>query len=642
MKEIDMTKYFDLKVGFSCNNNCVHCVVTDKKGTRDYSTQEIKDIIDTVDTDRIIGFTGGEATIRKDFFELCSYAKEKGHAVALQTNGTMFGDDEFAKKGRSLIDSVLIAIHSSDKLVHNTIVQSKGEDMYSRTLQGLKNLAKYEYSFSTQTVISKYNMSTLLDTYSLIQSISPKVPMSMTFPHPNGAAWHNRDMVVPTYSEIYPYVQESLDKWAPYLRIEAIPLCFIFPYQNNILYHYDLQILKNEFKREGIDPANKCIGGDLFDETGRIKDYSKADCNEKKKAPLCKNCVFNDICPGVWKEYVMIHHKHLDLFPVTEEMLQESLSDMKKGALIISSNIRCANTCLFCSGGAVLKSKDEIRKETLKQVKSFIDNKYKFVEISGCDPIEMPEILLESVRMLSEAGIEVLLSTHGRGLADLDFAKKLADAGVDSIRIPLYGKDPYQHSKVADINNVSGDPSSFSEALLGICNAHEVGIKIRAQTLITQHNKNDIENIFLTYAAATDDSVDFYTVGVVGISSLDYSYTRDWYVPLKDIGPYIKDLLNSEFLKERDFRVLDVPYCVCGCVDERMDNSLNTVPDLGNQEIESNMASKNNDRIPHYREKKYLDICEKCIAKDKCGGYNLNDQMMFGTWGVTPLRGEDV
>ena len=57
-------KYFDLKVGFSCNNDCIHCVITDKKDTKDLTTEEIKKVIDTIPTDTMVGFTGGEFFIR--------------------------------------------------------------------------------------------------------------------------------------------------------------------------------------------------------------------------------------------------------------------------------------------------------------------------------------------------------------------------------------------------------------------------------------------------------------------------------------------------------------------------------------------------------------------------------------------------
>ena len=160
-------KYFDLKTGFTCNNNCVHCVVTDKKNTKDLSTDDIKKIIDTVSADFIIGFTGGEATIRSDFIELLQYAKDTGHSTALQTNGTQFADWDFAVDVSKHLDHVLIAIHSHVPEIHNSIVRSEG--MYEKTIEGFKNIIKLRIDCSTQTVISKLNIKHLLETYDFIQ-----------------------------------------------------------------------------------------------------------------------------------------------------------------------------------------------------------------------------------------------------------------------------------------------------------------------------------------------------------------------------------------------------------------------------------------------------------------------------------------
>ena len=62
---------FDLKVGFTCNNKCLHCVVEDKKDTKDLTLEEIKHIVDNnvAENDTVV-LTGGEVSIRKDFYEI--------------------------------------------------------------------------------------------------------------------------------------------------------------------------------------------------------------------------------------------------------------------------------------------------------------------------------------------------------------------------------------------------------------------------------------------------------------------------------------------------------------------------------------------------------------------------------------------
>ena len=75
-----MAQLVDLKVGFTCNNNCIHCVISDKFSERELTLLEIQDIINgyieqygTIQ----LTLTGGEITIRKDFVEIMNFVQQK-------------------------------------------------------------------------------------------------------------------------------------------------------------------------------------------------------------------------------------------------------------------------------------------------------------------------------------------------------------------------------------------------------------------------------------------------------------------------------------------------------------------------------------------------------------------------------------
>ncbi|MCD7819715.1 MAG: radical SAM protein, partial [Lachnospiraceae bacterium] len=106
-KGINMNNCADIKVGYACNNKCIHCVIANQKiaAQKKYSyinrttkecLQIIQDSKDNGYNDIVI--TGGEPTIRKDFFEILEFAKSLGMSIYLQTNGRMFMNEEFAKK----------------------------------------------------------------------------------------------------------------------------------------------------------------------------------------------------------------------------------------------------------------------------------------------------------------------------------------------------------------------------------------------------------------------------------------------------------------------------------------------------------------------------------------------------------------
>ena len=93
-------KRVDIKTGFLCNNNCEFCVQAHNKLKGNRSLAEIKaDLDDSRQRCTGVVFTGGEVTIREDFFELVKHAKMLNYKVIqIQSNGRMFSSLDFCKK----------------------------------------------------------------------------------------------------------------------------------------------------------------------------------------------------------------------------------------------------------------------------------------------------------------------------------------------------------------------------------------------------------------------------------------------------------------------------------------------------------------------------------------------------------------
>ena len=295
--------YFTLRVGFSCNNKCVHCFVERKKNVEDLTEEGLKATIDTIPPEATICFTGGEPTIRHDFLRLLQYSKSKGFINALQSNGIKFADKEFLKSTEPYLDSITLPIHSSDRDAFDKTTQIEGS--YDQTMIAFRNLAESSICMTTQTVITQLNYKTLLDTFDMIQSVSPGVGMTLTFPHSTGAA-HSVG-VTPRLSEIGPYILPVLKKYGTLMHTHYIPRCYMHPYQNwvvNVDTHDDGSMWK-----PGTD----------FTSAGWEKlDYGVYQKDSKIKAETCKDCVFNDICIGIWKEYSELYSP-LDLPPVLKD-----------------------------------------------------------------------------------------------------------------------------------------------------------------------------------------------------------------------------------------------------------------------------------------------------------------------------------
>lgn len=310
----------------------------------------------------------------------------------------------------------------------------------------------------------------------------------------------------------------------------------------------------------------------------------------------------------------------------------------KSGALIVSNNKKCMNTCLFCAGtGDKSKTTEEIFQQAIKDANYFIENEYSMIEISGGDPGEF-EGIAEIIYYLKQGGIgNITLSTHGRKMKDEELVKRLAVAGLDRCRIPLYGSTSEIHNKTTQVENSTGD--AFADSTQGIKNLVKHGIKIDGHTVVNMYNKDDIENIINLYMDLTDCFLGNIVIGPSFISTLSYSYTKDWFIPMKDLGPYLSGVIK-ESKKIPDniwFQIRDFPYCVFGQWDESIIN-YEPPPDLGQQLVKEGTRSKENPHVPHYRVKTHFHRCAECSLKNECDGIPVNELKMFGTYGLEPIK----
>lgn len=298
----------DLKIGFRCNNNCIHCVVANKRSTKDLEINLIKDLIKNSQEPEIV-FTGGEPSLYSYLPDLLKYASEEGHICWIQTNGTGFADRELAERCAPYIFNAHVAIHSYRPEVHNSIVQDKTGTMWEKTIQGFRNLKELGVPcMTTQTVVTRLNMETVYDTFRWIQEQWPGTHMSFTYPHMMGNALKNAHEVCFKYSEYKEEMHRIFRDFHELLFIESVPFCYQHPYVDQ-LKSAEKDLLSNFC-------SNK-IGYD-FSGGSHLKNYRDLDLRERRKAIRCLECIYFKECPGVWKEYIDLNYDILDLFPIKE------------------------------------------------------------------------------------------------------------------------------------------------------------------------------------------------------------------------------------------------------------------------------------------------------------------------------------
>ncbi len=284
-----MEKRVDIKTGFSCNNNCRFCVQADNKCKGNRSFEDIKkDLEDSRQRCNDVVFTGGEVTIREDFFDIIKLAKNLGYeSIQIQTNGRMFASLDFCKKAiEARANEFAIALHGCCSEQHDFLTRAKGS--FKQTVRGIKNLKSLGALVLTNTVMTKPNYRNAPEIARLLVKIGVD-QFQLAFVHPMGNAWENFDNIVPCISLAAPYIKKGLQigiDAGKRVMAEAMPYCLMQGYEDYIA--------------EKVIPETEIRGAkhqNTRNFTRQRQVYGKA------KFPQCKECKYDTICEGPWKEY---------------------------------------------------------------------------------------------------------------------------------------------------------------------------------------------------------------------------------------------------------------------------------------------------------------------------------------------------
>lgn len=281
-----------LRLGLSCNNNCVFCV-TGRDTRMAFDFAAIQDFLRTKrDRYNFLVLTGGEPTIRRDFFDIVDMAGELGYSILLQTNGRLFAFKKFCEKIRHYPVKFSININGPTAKIHDAATNAPGS--FTETVRGIKNLLEFDADILVKIPLLKDNYTVLDKTAKKITGWGVRAIM-FVFLTPYGSASKYFDSVVPRYTD----VSVSLVKTIHWLEnqpdisihLEGFPHC----------------CLAREF--HGLISETRFTEGSM---DGLIPEDARAVYNckrervhrQKQKFPGCEECVFYKKCEGVYREYV--------------------------------------------------------------------------------------------------------------------------------------------------------------------------------------------------------------------------------------------------------------------------------------------------------------------------------------------------
>ncbi len=126
-----------------CNIRCKICDVWKQDFNPQMTTEEVKRLIDqAIELGvRTIYFTGGEAFLRQDIFELIDYASRPGIITTVNTNGSIITDEMARKIVGSRLRNITFSIDSAQPELHNSI---RGKDVFEKAIKGIGLVNHYK------------------------------------------------------------------------------------------------------------------------------------------------------------------------------------------------------------------------------------------------------------------------------------------------------------------------------------------------------------------------------------------------------------------------------------------------------------------------------------------------------------------
>jgi MoaA/NifB/PqqE/SkfB family radical SAM enzyme len=268
----------------------------------------------------------------------------------------------------------------------------------------------------------------------------------------------------------------------------------------------------------------------------------------------------------------------------------------------------CNHFCGFCSNPTTPYV------HTFETMKVLVDDLkgrgYFGVILTGGEPSLHPE-LPRIARYASEQGLHVRMITNGWRMAEPEFAREMADAGLRLVHVSVYSVRPEVEARLR------GLPGTLEKAFAAIDNAHAAGIEVNVNCVINKLNADHLDENVRHYLARHPHIRHFVW------NNLDPSMGRaevnqaEFTPRLADFEVSLHRALSLLHASGRTFRVEKVPLCY--------------MTDFAWASTETRKIVKGEERVVHFLDHKqtvrqtnwehvYADACDACSLRTICGG----------------------
>ncbi len=268
----------------------------------------------------------------------------------------------------------------------------------------------------------------------------------------------------------------------------------------------------------------------------------------------------------------------------------------------------CNHFCGFCSNPTTAYVHTFESMALL--VDDLVERGYFGVVLTGGEPTLHPE-LPRIARYAADQGLHVRMITNGFRLADRDFAREMADAGLSLVHVSIYSVRPEVEER---IRGVAG---TLERAHAALDNAAEVGIDLNVNCVINALNADHLdENV--RELVRLHPAIHHFVWNNLDPSMGRAEVNQDLFTPkLADFELSLYRALRFLHKSGRTFRVERVPLCY--------------MTEFAWASTETRKIVKGEERVVHFLDAKqtvrqtdwehvYTEGCSVCTLRSICGG----------------------
>jgi radical SAM protein with 4Fe4S-binding SPASM domain len=159
-----------VEVADRCNEACVHCYqVQGQKG--ELTTEQLKAVFDELAALGVLLLTisGGEPTLRKDFLQLVTYARQLKFAVKIYSNGLKITRELAQELGRLAVQEVQLSLYSDRAELHDQVTRVNGS--FDKTVAAARHLREAGVNVVLKTPLMRANADRVKEYTSFVTSL---------------------------------------------------------------------------------------------------------------------------------------------------------------------------------------------------------------------------------------------------------------------------------------------------------------------------------------------------------------------------------------------------------------------------------------------------------------------------------------